>query len=300
MPLIIITGNPCSGKTTRSLELKKYFENMLKNSGQNVEIISEYDAIIKEGYDKNVFYADSKKEKAVRSAIKSDIQRRLNTRDLLIFDGSNYIKGYRYEIYCMTKLYKTPQCTIHCDIPVEYAWLWNNKRVELDRYSREIFDSLVARYETPDSKNRWDYPLFAITPEDELMFDEIYKSLYQVKSPKPNQSTQCVSISFFSSFFPVSNILHKYLYFQPPLASTNYLYELDTITKDVINAILSAQQLGINNNIKIPGSNVTVQSTGTPAKLMRLRRQFLTYSKMQQSRIDHIATLFVQYLNKNL
>lgn len=277
MPLIIITGNPCSGKTTRSLELKKYFENMLKNSGQNVEIISEYDAIIKEGYDKNVFYADSKKEKAVRSAIKSDIQRRLNTRDLLIFDGSNYIKGYRYEIYCMTKLYKTPQCTIHCDIPVEYAWLWNNKRVELDRYNREIFDSLVVRYETPDSKNRWDYPLFAITPEDELMFDEIYKSLYQVKSPKPNQSTQC-----------------------PPLASTNYLYELDTITKDVINAILSAQQLGINNNIKIPGSNVTVQSTGTPAKLMRLRRQFLTYSKMQQSRIDHIATLFVQYLNKNL
>lgn len=97
----------------------------------------------------NVFFIhcvlDSKKEKAVRSAIKSDIQRRLNTRDLLIFDGSNYIKGYRYEIYCMTKLYKTPQCTIHCDIPVEYAWLWNNKRVELDRYNREIFDSLVVR-----------------------------------------------------------------------------------------------------------------------------------------------------------
>lgn len=91
------------------------------------------------------YVLDSKKEKAVRSAIKSDIQRRLNTRDLLIFDGSNYIKGYRYEIYCMTKLYKTPQCTIHCDIPVECAWLWNNKRVELERYNREIFDSLVVR-----------------------------------------------------------------------------------------------------------------------------------------------------------
>lgn len=65
-------------------------------------------------------------------------------------------------------------------------------------------------------------------------------------------------------------------------------------------AILSAQRLGINNDIKIPGSNVTVQCTGTPAKLMRLRRQFLTYSKMQQSGIDQIATLFVQYLNKNL
>lgn len=57
MPLIILTGVPCSGKTTRSLELKKYFEDRLKSSGQNVEIISEYDAIIKAGYDKNVFYA---------------------------------------------------------------------------------------------------------------------------------------------------------------------------------------------------------------------------------------------------
>lgn len=61
MPLIIVTGGPCSGKTTRSLELKKYFENRLKNSGQNIEIISEYDAIIKAGYDKNAFYAGKMK-----------------------------------------------------------------------------------------------------------------------------------------------------------------------------------------------------------------------------------------------
>lgn len=57
MPLIVITGIPCSGKTTRSLELKKYFENKLKSNGQNVEIINECDAITKVGYDKNTFYA---------------------------------------------------------------------------------------------------------------------------------------------------------------------------------------------------------------------------------------------------
>jgi len=92
-----------------------------------------------------IVFLDSKKEKIIRSAIKSDIHRRLNPRDLLIFDGSNYIKGYRYELYCMTKLYKTPQCTIYCDLPVECAWLWNDKRIESDRYNREIFDSLVVR-----------------------------------------------------------------------------------------------------------------------------------------------------------
>lgn len=57
MPLIVITGNPCSGKTTRSLELRDYFEKKLEGTGQNVEIISESDAITAAGYDKNIFYA---------------------------------------------------------------------------------------------------------------------------------------------------------------------------------------------------------------------------------------------------
>ncbi|XP_068983940.1 protein KTI12 homolog [Bombus flavifrons] len=273
MPLIIITGIPCSSKTTRTFELKEYF----MNKGKNVKVISEIDVVTKRGFDRNIFYADSKNEKSVRSDIKSAAQRMLNTNDILIIDGSNYIKGYRYEIYCMTKLYKTPQCTIFCDIPVEHAWLWNEKRPKYEQYNREIFDALVMRYETPDNKNRWDTPLFAVSAEDDLKFDEIYKSLYEVKAPKPNLSTQC-----------------------PPLSSTNYLYELDTVTQEVANAILSAKQLGIESEFKIPGYNLTVQNPCTAAQLMRLRRQFLTYSKMQQIEINQIALLFVQYLNKSL
>lgn len=90
-------------------------------------------------------FIDSKSEKSVRSDIKSMAQRMLNTNDILIIDGSNYIKGYRYEIYCITKLYKTPQCTIFCDVPIEHAWLWNERRLEYEKYDREIFDALVMR-----------------------------------------------------------------------------------------------------------------------------------------------------------
>ncbi|KYN00196.1 PREDICTED: protein KTI12 homolog isoform X2 [Cyphomyrmex costatus] len=277
MPLIIVTGIPCSGKTMRSLELKNYFEEKLKDSTQNVEIISESNTIIQTGYNKNTYFADSKKEKAIRSSIKSDIQRKLDSNNLLIFDGSNYIKGYRYEIYCTTKLYKTPQCTLHCNLPIDQAWLWNSKRVESDRYNREIFDSLVSRYEVPETTNRWDCPLFTIMPEDTLMCDEIYCYLYKGKLPKPNLSTQ-----------------------NPPLASTNYLHELDNITKDVINVILSMQQLGINNDIKIPDSSVNLERATAPSKLAMLRRQFITFSKMQQNEVNNIATLFVQYLNNNI
>ncbi|XP_046480604.1 protein KTI12 homolog [Neodiprion pinetum] len=275
MPLIVVTGIPSSGKSSRALELKGYLE---KNHSKNVEIVSEFDAIVKAGYDKNTFYADSRKEKSIRGDLKSEVQRRLNPNDTLILDGSNYIKGYRYELHCMSKLYKTPQCTIHCEIPAEHAWMLNNRRDEEHKYTREIFDALVARYEAPDSRNRWDSPLFAVSPEDELKHEEIYAALYNVKAPKPNMSTQC-----------------------PPLSSTNYLYELDKVTQEIVSAILSAKQtLGIESNIKIPGYGLTVNRSGTGPQLTRLRRQFLTYSKMQQSEPSQIAPLFVQYLNKSL
>lgn len=38
MPLILITGFPCSGKTTRANEIKEYFE---KNHNSNVVLINE-------------------------------------------------------------------------------------------------------------------------------------------------------------------------------------------------------------------------------------------------------------------
>lgn len=52
------------------------------------------------------------------------------------------------------------------------------------------------RYEVPEGSNRWDSPLFTVMPEDNLTFDEIYCYLYKGKLPKPNLSTQNVSIFF--------------------------------------------------------------------------------------------------------
>lgn len=52
MPLIVITGIPSSGKSTRSMELKKLFEDKEKE----VHIVSELEQIIKAGFEKNSFY----------------------------------------------------------------------------------------------------------------------------------------------------------------------------------------------------------------------------------------------------
>lgn len=90
MPLIIICGTPVSGKTYRANEIKDFFTIVHNKS---VEIISEDEAIKKLGYDKNETYLDSQKEKRVRGHLKSEVIRLIGKDNVVVLDGSNYIKG---------------------------------------------------------------------------------------------------------------------------------------------------------------------------------------------------------------
>ena len=64
MPLIVICGNPCCGKTTVANKLKEYFE---KQKNLVVNLINEESLNV----DKNECYKDSLNEKNHRSHIRS-------------------------------------------------------------------------------------------------------------------------------------------------------------------------------------------------------------------------------------
>ncbi|CAH0404317.1 unnamed protein product [Chilo suppressalis] len=293
MPLIIICGTPVSGKTSRAHELKEYFE---RTHGKRVEIVSEDEAIARLGYDKNNTYLDSRMEKRVREYLKSEVVKLIGKENVVILDGSNYIKGYRYELYCASKACKSTQCTIYTICNHEEAWKSNQLRQSQVNtslmtdgaktpYTEEVFNALTRlRFEEPNSSNRWDSPLFTVQPTDSIDLDAIYRVLYEKKPPPPNMSTQ-----------------------NPPLTSTNFLYELDKVTQAVTKQILEAKQLNISGEVKFPDYPGCVLETGyiesvTPQKLLKLRRQFLTYAKMNHSNEDtgKIGRYFVQYLNKTL
>lgn len=89
MPIVIVTGLPASGKSTRARQLEEY----LVSKGKKVHLISENEAVPKALYEKNAFFADSQKEKVVRSDLKSEASRQLNKDDVVILDAGNYIKG---------------------------------------------------------------------------------------------------------------------------------------------------------------------------------------------------------------
>nr|CAG4641884.1 EOG090X0A11 [Eurycercus lamellatus] len=274
MPLIIFTGYPASGKSIRAQQLVDYFT---KFTSHKVELLSE-----------NVFarcrndvHSDSAKEKELRSTIKSEMQRLINQDTVLILDGGNYIKGYRYELYCVSKSNKTTQCTLHCDTNVEQAWEQNLNRSESNRYSREIFDALVMRFEPPDGRNRWDSPLFTIQAGDDLPFQEIANSLFERKAPVPNQSTQSL-----------------------PLTSTNFLYELDCVTQEIVNRVVEAQKTGlIGEEVSIPNSSekILLKRRYQLSELSRIRRQFISFAKTHPvDEIPRLAAMFSQYLTSNL
>lgn len=214
MPLIVLSGTPASGKSTRAQDIKKFFEDQKQ---KKVLIVNETEAIKSAGYGINEYFKDSLKEKHVRADLKSRALRSINKNDLVIFDAGNYIKGYRYEIFCATKSARNTQCTIFCAISKDKSWELNENRENDEvKYSKEVFDALWLRYEEPNSSNRWDSPMISVCIEDDLDLEEVYCMLYEMKPPPANQSTQNVSI-FIILLLPISNsfvsgsiVIHKF------------------------------------------------------------------------------------------
>ena len=105
-----------------------------------VIIVSEDLVLERNGEDKNLTLSDSIKEKTLRSDLKSQVLRDLTKDTVVILDGLNYIKGYRYELYCASKSVKTTQVTVHCDISPPTAWSWNETRLdEKNRFLSSVF-----------------------------------------------------------------------------------------------------------------------------------------------------------------
>jgi protein KTI12 len=271
MPLIIICGIPSSGKTTRAKELEKYFR---EECGKVTHLINEEYLLI----NKAEGYKDNLSEKNTRAALKAAVDRFLNKDVVVIFDSLNYIKGYRYEVYCSSRALRTPHCVVHCDVDLETAKEWNEKREE--KLDPTLLVDLAGRFETPNGKNRWDSPLFTLTPETAIPFDQISEALFK-RTPKPPNIATLPQV----------------------LSDTNFLYELDKTTQEIVAALLQAQNTCmIGDSIPVPKATTKVRLVrkATMSELRRLQRQFLKITQMHPPTVEEIGNVFVDYINTNL
>jgi protein KTI12 len=54
----------------------------------------------------------SNEEKKTRGFLLAAVERLLTKEDVVIADGMNYIKGLRYQLYCVARAVGTPHCVV--------------------------------------------------------------------------------------------------------------------------------------------------------------------------------------------
>lgn len=259
------------------------------------------------------------------------MKRVLTDKDIVILDGMNYIKGWRYQLYCEAKAVRTPSVVLQIGVSKQRAQAVNEARLrrrkgpsepddradetselaevtlaETDAeepYEPENWDNLVFRYEEPNPMTRWDSPLFALVWDDDeaqtrKVFDDVWEAIAGDgrTAVKPNRATVQRGRE----------------------AGGDYLYVLDRETQDVVRRILDAQQDGAGGGeaVRVPrdgagasagGDELVVQLPGTRLglpQLQRLRRAFVGLNRggiglegVGDFSVARMRESFVGYLN---
>ena len=218
----------------------------------------------------------------------SSAVKRVLTRDtIVVADGMNYIKGFRYQLYCEAKAVQTPSCVVHVGTQHQQCKVFNGQALDdgTGGYDPEVFENLVFRYEEPNGMARWDSPLFTIPVDDveppcEAIWEAMVGSDGKTKVVRPNAAT----------------VLQ-------PATEQNYLYELDKTTSDMIALITTWQHDHPGEGggeVRIPDSELVIALPLAPPslpQLQRLRRQFTGLNRQHSLSKGRIRDLFVEYLN---
>ncbi|KAF3912564.1 hypothetical protein ABW21_db0201561 [Orbilia brochopaga] len=290
-----MSGFPASGKTTRANQIKNFFESKISELSPTdarvarlkVHIVSDE----KLGLSTEV-YREARPEKDARATFYAAVKRLLSQDDIVIADGMNYIKGYRYQLHCEAKALLTPSCVVYVGVPAEKCKEWNVSNLaneesgnidgRRERYAPEVLENLIFRYEEPNGMARWDSPLFIVPWMDEdIPGEEMWNAMINNEAVKPHQATVL-----------------------KPAAEANYLQILDKATQDVVSAVVEHQKMhGAGGSVIIPEASSKIElpanHIGLP-QLQRIRRQFISFNRQHTAEKTRLKNMFVEYLNSEL
>lgn len=276
MPLLIICGFPASGKTFRAQQLIDYLS---KNHPEvSVTLINTE----KFSIDKNKAHSTPSLEKEHFGFFRSNVEKNLsnNKNQLLIIDDLNFIKGLRYELFCLARTAKSTYAVLFCDTEKSEAKALNQHRNE--KYDEETMESLLNRFERPISSNRWDSPLFSVAPEDSLPFEELCNVLFdQKKKSKDPVSTK-----------------------QELKLGQDYSKMIDQVLNGLIDEIMekvrkNAEEEKLKRVLFVRGKEKVELKAGLSAtELKALKMQFLNMNKQNPLKnAEQVAGAFLYFLS---
>lgn len=222
----------------------------------------------------------------MRAALLAASERHISKDTVLILDSLNYIKGFRYQLYCQARAASTPHLVIHCQAREDTCRLWNGKKGGR-KYPGDQLEDLILRFEMPNNQNKWDSPLFGIVTEGASQQElfELFESLLPVLTASPNRPPSTATLTS-----------------KPSLNSSNSIQVLDQETQQILDTILKFQQDQLPL-VKFPNTTKTLALPRpvSVATLSRVRRQFLHLNRLHPTvEPEKIRNLFIDFLAANM
>lgn len=155
MPLVILCGAPCSGKSDAAHKMYNFLTKKGKDNENfgNVVIVEE-----------DLTEPDEKKR---RANFLGSVERSLKKDTIVIADGTNNIKGFRYQLYCLARAISTPHTVVFCSKNGKEEW---------------------KEMEPPNNNNRWDFPLLYFN-DDEEFYSSLLSVIQSCVQRKPSLAT---------------------------------------------------------------------------------------------------------------
>ncbi|TFK75268.1 chromatin associated protein KTI12 [Pluteus cervinus] len=258
MALVTLSGFPCSGKSSRATQLRDHLEGNLKDPAYNGP---QYRVLILSDEVLNVnraVYSDSRTERTARGTLFAAVLRELATDKIVVLDGLNYIKGFRYQLYCAAREAKVRTCTVYVAATHEQC---KSRNQDLGNpYSPDTLENLLLRYEEPSSMARWDSPLFTLWDDDVIPGSQIWDLITKGDIKAPNMGTVAALKS-----------------------PSDALHVLEQITSNIVSAIIDHQgSSGSGGSIPLSGDpqrGIVLSRLVTMSELQRLKRQFVFMHK---------------------
>lgn len=234
---------------------------------------------------------DASEEKKVRAALLAASERFITKDTVLILDSLNYIKGFRYQLYCQARAASTPHLVVHCETLEETCRAWNRKKERI--YPDDQLEDLFLRFEAPNNQNKWDSPLISIISDglcDSDLEATFKESILPVISTTPNRPPS------------TSTLTNKPVSSSSTSHSSNSIQILDQETQKIIDTIIRHQQDNLCL-VKFPSTTKTLNLPRpvSQATLSRIRRQFLHMNRLHPT-VDpeKIKNLFIDFMAANM
>lgn len=263
MSLILLVGVPGSGKTTLANNLKKHFESQ----GQECVIVTEKGAEAG-SYDSTVA------EKMNRSDFLDLIGKQLSLERVVIADGLNFIKGYRYQIFCLAREHHLRWCVAFCDVDEETAFNRSKGKYPQEKRLRR----LIGRMERPKVTTKFDNPLVIVKDANSE------ESIKEIVSHAMNKNAKLVPKKATSSCAESAQINDK----------------VDQLINKFCEELVKLQETtptGIP--ITICGATITPKKKYNHANLKKAKLQFATRAK-QLSGTTEVVQAFADSLELTL